>query len=143
MDERVLYTKNTDRLQTARQIDLMQEIKNLYALYADKLFGLLLKKSGDEKLAEEILTKTFEQAYTVLTNSANHPISFSWFLHTAKNLCTPDANHISTNAVTMEEQILEMIICSGASLSHVAQTLKKTESEIKQILKSTLKTYRQ
>ena len=143
MDERVLYTNNTDRLQTTRQIDLMQEIKNLYALYADKLFGLLLKKSGDEKLAEEILTKTFEQAYTVLTNSANHPISFSWFLHTAKNLCAPDANHISTNAVTMEEQILEMIICSGASLTHVAETLKKTESEIKQILKSTLKTYRQ
>lgn len=121
----------------------LHTIKNLYALYADKLYGLLLKKSCDQQKAEEILIQTFAKAYQVLTNSTNLIIPFSWFIHNVRQLCNPDKNHISTNAVTMEDQILEMIICSGASLSHVAETLKKTESEIKQILKSTLKTYRQ
>ncbi len=128
---------------TGFRSDSLRAIRNLYALYADALYGIVLRKSADEKNAEEIFVKIYANAYRFLTKTTVTHLPFSWFILTARHYYKPVKNHLSRNAVTMEEQVLEMIICNGATPAEAANEFNTTEDEIRQIIKSTLKTYRQ
>jgi len=133
--------KNNFRL-ALQQNNQLLAVKLLYEQYADKIYGLLVKKSGDETKAEEVLKFTFEQVYTELSQMGDKEFSFIRILEIARKLCTPVKNQSGSNAVTTEEKVLEMIICNGVSITRVAEQLQKSEEEVRGILKTSLRKYK-
>ncbi|MFI5172819.1 MAG: hypothetical protein ACHQFW_10535, partial [Chitinophagales bacterium] len=117
-------------------------IKLLYELYADKIFGLMVKKLSDRNKAEELLEKTFSNVYELMDATTGHEFSFTMLMRIARKICNPQKNHVSDAAVTMEDRILEMIICNGATISEVANILEMTDAGIRTTIKSSLMKYK-
>lgn len=159
MTETIIASKEDTSLVLGIQNGDQQSLDKLYDKYAPVLMGFICKLVQEEKIAEEVLQKTFQLAWQQLSLSqiSNGPV-FTWLLHLARstaasiqlpplqNLIASDLVHNPANgneepnfSVTRQNTIFDLLYCKGLRYEAVASLLKIPVEEVKSHFRASVK----
>jgi DNA-directed RNA polymerase specialized sigma24 family protein len=136
-----------------------QSLNKLYDKYAPALMGIIYKLVQEEKIAEEILQKTFQLAWQqpVTSQILNSPV-FTWLLRLARSAASSsiklqqqnpvandlvyglaNGNAVAKFSVTRQNTIFDLLYYKGLGYEAVASLLKIPVEEVKRHFSATLK----